>query len=487
MSSIKNVTYLRIWQTLGLLILAGLTAHPIATERYDLLALLVVVSVGIFVVQTRMIFLVILIFTAFFVNSFTQLGLIPGQANWLTELLIMGLFVRMLTERIATGRQIRLFGGPIVTIFVVIIISSILLNQVQPVGIILFMRLILRFYLLMVVLVNLDYDESFMLRINKLIAWLFIIQIPTGVVKMFINGGIQEINIGTYAMWSGGPTTIIPLIAIGFLVSHYFLYKKSLNNLWLALGFIAFSIIGNKRGFMFYLPVVFIFISWNFRNQIRKYYQFMFLSVLIILLTLYFASRFIPTLNPERKVWGTFSIEYIKNYALDYTTKEVDGKAIGRTSATIAIYNYLAKQGMYTAMFGTGPGKIMKSTFKSHDTSFTKQEDEIGVGYGMTGLNWLAIQVGYIGAAVWFSFYVYALWTLFGYYKRETNAYWCAFNMGMLNFCFVAIIMNITYNHVLISDDTFTMVFFILLAFAIRRNEILVRNRNLSNLYQQTC
>jgi hypothetical protein len=461
-----------IWQALVLFILAGLTVHAITKERYDLITLLFVVSVGIFVIQTRSAFLIILIFVAFFGNSFTQSGLLPAQANWLPEALIMGLFARMLGERISTGKQIRFFGGPIVITFVLIAAVSLLLNNANTVNSLLFLRLIFRFYLLLIVLINLDYDETFMLKINKLIAWLFIIQIPTAVVKFFIFGQ-GERAIGTYAMYGGGPSTFLPLIAIGFLSSYYFLYRKSLTNLWLALGFIVFSTIGGKRAFVFFLPVVIFFIGASLRKRIKGFFRYSLLVVIGLLLTFYFVARLVPTLNPERQVWGTFSPIHIINYSTEYTTHESeDHKAAGRVSATIAIYRYLTSQGIHTTLLGVGPGAFMKSMFSSFDSSYHKQDDKIGVEYGMTGLNWLALQVGYLGATVWLSFYIYAMWITFNYYRRETNTYWRAFQFGMSAFSFVVLLNSLAYNGGLINGDTFPLVYMVLLSFSIKRNAL---------------
>lgn len=46
-----------------------------------------------------------------------------------------------------------------------------------------------------------------------------------------------------------------------------------------------------------------------------------------------------------------FSPGRVKNYVLKYITDEQEGKAIGRTLATITIYHYLTNRGMYTTPY----------------------------------------------------------------------------------------------------------------------------------------
>ena len=428
-----------------------------------------------FTLVTKLSFLVLLIFIAFFGTGLSEYGVIPPEVNWLTEVLIIGFFIKTMVECIVTGRKIKFFGGTIISIFIIIVAVSSLFNHVSIIGAFLFLRIILRFYLLMITIINMDYDEAFMVKINKLIAWLFIIQIPTAIVRMLIHGGIAEGNIGTYAMSGGGATTTIPLVAIGFLATYNFLNRKSLTNLWLCLGFIAFSVIGAKRGFVFYLPVILCLISWKLRGKIKGYFRYLTVSLIIFLLSLYLVPRLLPSMNPQNKVWGEFNISHIVNYVKDYNTRTSDRKATGRVSATISTYKYLTGQGTYVSLLGRGPGTVLKSTFESFDKPFTGNMD-IGIKYGMTGLNWLALQIGYVGAAVWFFFYLYNYARLSSFFKNESNSYWRAFNLGMLTFSAIAMVMNLTYDRVLIVHDTVSMVYFVLLGFSIKKNEILCLN-----------
>ena len=44
-----------------------------------------------------------------------------------------------------------------------------------------------------------------------------------------------------------------------------------------------------------------------------------------------------------------------------------------------------------------------------HDTRQSLRMSDLGIIYGVTGLSWLALQVGVIGAGVWLSLFVYLL------------------------------------------------------------------------------
>jgi hypothetical protein len=323
----------------------------------------------------------------------------------------------------------------------------------------------------MVVIINMEIEEVDMKKINAVLAWLFIIQIPTAFVKYLIYGQ-GERAIGTYAMWGGGASTSLPLISIGFLIAIHFIYKKSLVNFALALGFIVFTIVGGKRAFIFYLPALFLFLSWGFRNRIRNFLKYFLLAVFLFLASFYFAVKLVPTLNPEREVWGSFDPNYVIDYAITYSTAEQKGKARGRVSATRSIYDFLKRSGIQTTLLGFGPGRFMKSVFEPYDTRYTKQTDELGVEYGITGLSWLALQVGYLGGIVWLSFIVYAVIRTYTYFVHEKDKYWRAFYLGMTSFSFLVLLMSITYDTVLIIDDTFSLVYMILLGFSVKRGMV---------------
>lgn len=411
---------------------------------------------------------VLLVIIAFFGTGLSQMGVIPDEVNWLTEVLIAGLFIRMIIEKALAGKRIYFFGWPIVGAFLFIVLLSAMLNNVSPVSTILFLRLIFRFYILMVVLVNMEYKEEVMLKINKLLAWLFIIQIPTAIVKFFIYGQGEQ-AIGTYAMWGGGASTSMPLIAMGFIAPFYFIYKKNPAYLFLALGFVLFSVIGGKRAFVFFLAIVLLFLTWFLRKHIKHYFSYLLSAMLGLLIVFYLIARLVPTLNPEREVWGAFSTEHVISYLKEYETAEIKGKAIGHTGATKNIFTYLAGKGIEKTLLGEGPGTFIKSMFESFDTRYTKREDETDVGYGMTGLNWLALQSGYLGASLWLCFYIFALVKVANYYNKDSDKYWRAYHLGVLSYAFVVLLISLTYDIILLSDDTFSFAFMIFLAFSIKR------------------
>ena len=116
----------------------------------------------------------------------------------------------------------------------------------------------------------------------------------------------------------------------------------------------------------------------------------------------------------------------------------------------------------------------MKSSFGGRDIDyFDEQLATVGVTYGIMTLNFLALQVGYVGAVVWIAFFVYAMLRLNRFAKRETDPYWQAYFKSMVCVSFVALVISGTHNNIFLEDDLMAMVYMMLLAFAIRRSILL--------------
>ena len=203
-------------------------------------------------------FIYVIFLFAFFGNSLVSYGLIPPQATLVTEAFVYLLFlysivfkIRFKTERYSIHLWYP-FG-----LFLIIAFCSIIINNYYNFKPILSLRVILRFYLFYLALINLGLDESLLKKINKLLFILFIIQLPVVAYKFSIYG-INELTIGSYAARGGGLTAIIPIVALGYIAGYYFFYKRKTSYVVLAIGFILFGIAGEKRVLLFVYPIVFM-------------------------------------------------------------------------------------------------------------------------------------------------------------------------------------------------------------------------------------
>jgi len=372
---------------------------------------------------------------------------------------------------------VRVVGGKFAAAIIAVSILSCLHNGLSVVSLLLFLRKVLRFYLLAIILINSNIDDLSMRKINRLIVWLFVVQIPVAAVKLWFYGQGEQ-AIGTYAFRSGGNSTIIPLIAVSFLFPYYYLYRKSLYNILLGVGFLAFGVMGGKRGIAILMPLVVLFASWcvrrslNRRGLSRKTSVIFLTSIVGSMLSVYLVSRLVPRLNPDREVWGTFSVAYSIDRLLERTSMSQDGLVTHRAAATKATVDSLRHRGMPAVLLGLGPGSVMKSIFDQYDTRYVKRVDDLGILYGITAFVWLAFQVGICGTVAWLGFLVYAFVLLSRIVKSETNTYWKAFHVGMMSFSFVALLISSAYNANLIIGDLTSFLYMVLLAFSMRRHAL---------------
>jgi len=333
----------------------------------------------------------------------------------------------------------------------------------------LYLRLLFRHYILFLAVINTDITEKEMNRIIKLLILLFIIQIPTAVGKMFVYGPGEK-AIGTYAPWGGGPSTVIPLIAISFLLSLYFLNKPSKWYILLAFGFIAFGIIGGKRAVLFFVPLIILFLAFFMKIGFKEVIKYAFIGSLIILLTGYFSFRFLRSLNPEGGYGNvTVDLGFVANYITNYTTAVEEGQSRGRISTTINVFRILSAQGARGLFLGLGPGSYIKTRFEDLQST-NKQTGALPIIYGTTGFTWTALQTGYLGALIYFSIFFFVLIVASRYYKAEKRPYWKAFGLGMVGFTFVMLWINMTYWTVHL-DDMLPLVYFLLVAFMMKKME----------------
>lgn len=449
---------------LGILIVALCVALFLASNMYDQLWILSIPIVLIIVWKSNLWTLIFITLIVFFGDWFIDLGILPSHFMWGYELFILLLFIKAITNRFLKKTHIVFTGGWVIFAFLVVNIMSQYINKTGLVNMILFLRLILISYFLFLAIINLDLKEIELKIFTNLLLFLIIVQLPVAIIKMFIYGQ-GEHAIGTYGYQGGTLSTALPLIVVGFGLAFYLVYRKSLLFIGLVLGAITFAIIGGKRGFIFFLPLLLIFLSWHLKDNIRYLFRYAVLGTVIFFIALYFALSFIPTLSPERGFKSSLDPEYAISFATQYTTRESRGLSWGRTQTNINVFNNLASKGSLHFLFGTGPGAAMKSRFDAFDTR-NKLNEEFNIGYGITGMTWIAMSVGYLGVFFVFLLLFIIMRKCSTYYKKAVDPFWRAYGLSMAAFSFIMIIINFAYAPIIL-DDLLASLYFCLSSFII--------------------
>lgn len=425
--------------------------------------------------------LCVLMFQFFFGESLVTYGLFPGLVNsYAPELLIYALLCDTFLKRKMAGASLCFPGLVYVVILVACTVLSSLALEVMWLNGALMLRLLLRFYAMFLAIVNLDISDDDIRWYLKGLAILFVIQIPTAAFKMMIYGQ-GESAIGTYATHGGGNSVSIPMIATGFLLSYYLSYRRSGSCLLGIAGFVAFGIIGGKKAIFVMVPLAAFFAMWNARKLFidgrRIPVHFFCITFIAALAVGYLAVRCVPKLNPDGVVWGTFDLEYLMDYSVDYSISEHSGIATSRGATFLRSLEH-ANTDTFTMAFGLGPGCVMKSRFAGigrgesegiHGTKFGGTIAGLDIMYGLNGFSWMLLQVGYLGSTAWLAFYCRMLLALNRMARSEPEPFWRAYYLGMGCFTFTVLWISLSYGSYMIAGDLMPFLYFLMLGFGFVR------------------
>lgn len=400
-----------------------------------------------------------------------QYQIVPNTFTLITEISVYLLFLSSFIIAGKYHKTYKLHLSLLYLLFVLSALSSALINSCDVYQTILSIRLVLRFYLIYLAIINIEFDDDEIFKINKILLYLFIIQLPVQAIKFYFYG-IGEDTIGTYGTHGGGITTVLPLVALGYLIAYYCLFKDKLIYLILGLWFIAYGIIGAKLALLFLYPISFFFLFYLNHYRIkgiripRDIYIIAIISILIISVGIPII-KYQRRTNAEGNIGGSVNLSYALKSSLKYTTGTRAGNpelAKGRFATTKLTLKTLWEEGYVNLTFGYGPGvtnKLMRQQNKKYN--YTRVE-KIALSYGHTGVVYIISEYGIIGLILIIIIYLTFIKNCWKLYKKEKEPYWKAFASGSLFFSGVMFFIIIAYNKVPIAGDTIPPVFFFCMA-----------------------
>lgn len=414
-------------------------------------------------------FIYTILLIAFFAGSLVGYNLIPPHVTIASEVLIYLLFVYSLVVSRSNHRRYDLHLLPVFGFFLVAAFCSILVNQMFNFRPILSLRLILRFFFFYLALINLGLTDNQFKKINKLLFILFIIQLPASAIK-FCFYGVSELTMGTYTVRGGGLTTLIPIIALGYLAGYHAFHKARPVYFLLGIGFILYGIVGAKAALFFLLPITFFGLYYlaYIRGKNVDIGRHVFVLVMILLFSVVVAgtiTKFNQRLNAQREVGGEIDFSYALKYSQGYTTGthyENPEFSTGRFSTTMLTLDTICKGGLPHIFFGYGPGCLTKSVL-GH-TPRDKRIARIAGSYGITGMVLILTEYGLFGLVplgLMFWIFVYMCWK---WYNSEKEPYWKAFAVGSFVFALVNAFIFFAYNRLPIGGDTIVPTYFYAMA-----------------------
>ncbi len=380
--------------------------------RYYLFqAVLIGILIGIFIVQNNPFFLfiafflsiriflfinpntsiTIILFSVFFLDWLRDLRLVSDQFTLLPDVILAVLTLKVLFNLLREKKVIRTPLDVPILIYVILGTLSGFMNGQHPITTVVGFRFDLKYTLMFYLMVQLNPSERFLKRLFGIFMFLLIIQVPVAVVKSFKYGQGEE-AIGTYAYHTGILSTVLPLIAICIFVGLYFFHKPRLIYIAGCLLFFLFSIIGGKRGFIFFAVALSLYLGWQAGwKNLAKTAVVAPIFFMGFMATVYFVPELRPAIeDPVHLI--TFSVSYETMHSKE------DGAAAGRTAALMKS-NEILRKNILNLLLGFGPGSISQSFFQKYKG---RLEDKIPIVYGRSQLVTMSLEEGYVGVFLFF-------------------------------------------------------------------------------------
>lgn len=362
-----------------------------------------------------------------FIISFTK-GLfeLVGVQETLLQLIIEGLillFAFLSLTNILRNQKIILPAFYIVLALSIVTFLSYLITDVSSLQFALYFRKLFIYILFFYALFNIKLTLLQKNKILSLLSILFLIQIPATLIKLTILGGTLEKIVGTMSVMEGSLATIMPLLPIVYLISHYLEYQEKKKMIYVLL-FIGIGLMSNKLGILFYVIGLFAVLSYlNARTKFLlpnfKLIKKMFISSIYALIIFSLFVTLNPRANPEHKVGGSIDIEYLQNFVEDYQTLDLKNgvEGDGRFDAPFVAFDRLYNGGLINIIFGFGPGEIVESSFTRYRNPLL---EKYNIGYGgRLGVVWIMMQVGLLGLLLFSYFHIYFFKEMFKLYKKN--------------------------------------------------------------------
>jgi O-antigen ligase len=153
---------------------------------------------------------------------------------------------------------------------------------------------------------------------------------------------------------------------------------------------------------------------------------------------------------------------------MDYETQKIGVRSGGRFGTLVLVIDHLVENGIGQIMFGFSPGAYTGSIL-DQGTYIDKRIYSIRGSYGVTGLSYILVEYGIIGAIIIIIFFIKIISICWMWSRVESNGYWKGFAVGSLAFSIFNLFNFLFYSSMAIFDDIVPPIFFYIAAIAFRK------------------
>ena len=356
----------------------------------------------------------------------------------------------------------------------------------------LYVRNTLNFYLLFLAVMNLPLQPEQGRRLLLLVAGLFALQIPAGLIDFLING-IEEKYIGTVHESAGQLGLLIPMVATSFLFSAY-LHTRGVRYLVGIMLFILFGVLGEKRATVFVVPTLLAILVAIYyvtprpgRRSLRFTWRLLRQMVSVAVATavlggmaFYLGARLLPSLNPDGAVGGRFDPAFVLDYAQRYNTRDFTsefngldatntGVQMGRVELLKRSFALMKNQDPFTVLFGYGGGFFSSSYLVGANPEIFFERFEMRGTFPSIAV--ILLESGFLGAALYLVFHAYFVVRLYQKY-RNSSGYYRIIGLGTLGMSLTFLFDTLSYSTVFASTGVLTPTYYLLAACLLSQPQI---------------
>lgn len=244
---------------------------------------------------------------------------------------------------------------------------------------------------------------------GNLIIKLLWFQIIFSIAKLVIIG-FRENIIGSVSD-TGGNVGVT--LAICGVIIYWLLNNKEFRgrDWWFVFGLLIIPIASNKRAIWLLYPIILTFLITHFitRKTLRK----LSYAVLLLPVVLYIGFRLNPTLNPQKKLWGSFDPQFAVNYILSYSgvssEKQEADLAQGRWGSALAVISSVTARPLEIQnLLGFPKSRSGRLRYDAFDM------EDYGIAYGSitSGIVMMLLQNGWPATLFLLLVYVNMIFTI---------------------------------------------------------------------------
>ena len=473
----ENILFFLLFALLGVALIVT-TIYNMHSARLVLMLLVLGTAIISVVFSSTKIAVMILLFLGFVGHSIIQFGA-PEKFIYLWDLVLLLLVLKSMSFKLLSGKPIVITGlMPVIGLCLVTFLSK-AVNNTPIVNMCFFLRYMLSGYLIFFSLMNLKLNNDESRDILRFIVVLFLIQLPVSVIKLILFGQGEQ-SVGTFGFSPGELGVLVPLVAISFMIG-FLIYTPGWKKryIFLILGFIGFSLIAEKRAFIFFLPMNIAVIYFLSKSSWVEKIKYLTLSIPVFMIIGFGVVKLNPTLNPTHQIGGTFDPAYIYNYVKSYVnTYDKYGNSSGRFASTIRTIENLKSSPVFF-LLGDGPGTFINSGFIGADMSVSKFKYRIEDG--VTGFVWVALQIGVLGFGFLLLFILQLLVKIRRVYMKTSSNFLQIYGLGLLGAGFVFLLDICIYSKAYLAGRNLSLVFFVLTAIYLKYGRGELRTKQMIN------